>query len=60
MAWALLKSKVHASGEARLHYYTAMTSSVHKKGIHPKGLRGMAKSKAPGSSGKSLWQCLHK
>lgn len=44
MARALLKSKVHASGEARLHYYMAMTSTVHKKGIHPKGFLGMAKA----------------
>lgn len=44
MTWALRKSKVHATGKARLHYYMTMTSCAHKKGIHPNGLLGMAKA----------------
>lgn len=44
MTWALLKSKVHETGKARLLYYLTVTSPVHKKWIHPKGLFGMAKA----------------
>lgn len=42
--WAVLKSKVHVTGKARLRYYPTVTSPLHKKGIHPKGLFGMAKA----------------
>lgn len=47
MTCAPLKSKVHVTGEERLHYYRAMTSNVHKKGIHLEGLFGMAKEPQP-------------
>lgn len=59
MTWALLKSKVHVTGKARLHYYPTVTSPVHKKGIHPKGLFGMAKA-APERQASLVSPCINR